>query len=202
MKNILQNSILPFALFAGALTLLGCDQVSNPNSDTEQKVVDADTSIQVSTESAQQAPELKSGNMFYIVRDVADVQLKAGDYLEKIKQTQNEVQTAISNKNTEQLQASANLLKEELISFNQTLASLNLKSQEIDDIRQKIMQSNQQVLSSSLMNGNIDLSKVDFKKIEQQMGNVQSEMIKLAGMLLENNAKTSTENTPQTTTES
>lgn len=202
MKNILQNSILPFALFAGALTLLGCDQVSNLNSDTKQKAVEADTSIQVSTESAQQAPELKSGNMFYIVRDVADVQLKAGDYLEKIKQTQNDVQTAISNKNTEQLQASANLLKDELIGFNQTLASLNLKSQEIDDIRQKIMQSNQQVLSSSLMNGNIDLSKVDFKKIEQQMGNVQSEMIKLAGMLLENNAKTSTENTPQTTTES
>lgn len=202
MKNILQNSILPFALFAGALALLGCDQISTPNSAAEQNPTESDSHLELNTDSNQSTPQLKSGNMFYIVRDVADVQLKAGDYLEKIKQTQNDLQTAISDKNTEQLKASADVLKDELTGFNQTLESLNLKSQEIDDIRQKIMQSNQQVLSSSFMNGDVDLSKIDLKKIEQQMGNVQSEMIKLAGMLLENNAPSNTGNSNQASTES
>ena len=202
MKNILQNSILPFALFAGALALLGCDQISTPNSAAEQNPTESDSHLKLNTDANQSTPQLKSGNMFYIVRDVADVQLKAGDYLEKIKQTQNDLQTAISDKNTEQLKASADVLKDELTGFNQTLKSLNLKSQEIDDIRQKIMQSNQQVLSSSFMNGDVDLSKIDLKKIEQQMGNVQSEMIKLAGMLLENNAPPNTGNSNQASTES
>ena len=61
---------------------------------------------------------------------------------------------------------------------------MNLKSQEIDSIRQNILHANQQVLATPLLNGNIDLNQLDFKKIEQQMGSIQTEMIKLAGMMI------------------
>ncbi|ANF82813.1 hypothetical protein A3K93_11875 [Acinetobacter sp. NCu2D-2] len=196
MKNILQNSVLPFALFAGALALFGCDQSSNPMSESVNAEPETRTQVQTADESVsstQNSATLKSGNMFYIVRDVADVQSQAGEYLEKIQQLQTDVQTAVDHKDTAQLQTTVTNLKTELTEFNDILNKLNLKSQEIDQIRQKIIQSNQQVLSSSLMNGDIDLSKVDVKKIEQQMGNIQSEMIKLGGLLLENGAKSSTD---------
>ena len=122
--------------------------------------------------------------MFYIVRDVADMQLKAGDYVAQLKQTQNELQTAINDKDQQQLQATAKTLQQQLTGFNQALTSLNLKSQEIDSIRQNILHANQQVLATPLLNGNIDLNQLDFKKIEQQMGSIQTEIIKLAGMMI------------------
>jgi len=36
------------------------------------------------------------------------------------------------------------------------------------------------------LNGQVDFSQVDLKKIESQMVNVQAEMIKLAGLLIQN----------------
>ena len=33
-------------------------------------------------------------------------------------------------------------------------------------------------------NGDMDISKVDFKKIEQQMNNIQKDMLKLAAMMI------------------
>lgn len=185
MKNIFQNSILPFALFTGALVLFGCDQIPSSSSDS---TTTPDAHVESSAELNENKTVLKSGNMFYIVRDVADVQLQSGEYIDKIKQTQSELQSALDSKNTQQLQMAADHLKTELTEFNQSLKNLSLKSQEIDDIRQQMMQSNQQILNSSFMKGDIDLSKVDLQKIEQQMGNVQSEMIKLAAMLLDQNS--------------
>lgn len=188
MKNILQNSVLPFALFAGALALLGCDQIATPES--HSKTPETQTAIETTAQSQQQATELKSGNMFYIIRDVADFQLKTGDYVEQLKQTQIELQNAVNAQDTTELKQTATTLQTQLNGFNQALTDLNLKSQEIDQIRAKIMTANEKVLASPFLNGDVDLSKIDFKKIEQQMGNVQSEMLKLASMLLENAGNT------------
>ncbi|KGT46913.1 hypothetical protein [Acinetobacter sp. HR7] len=186
-KQILQNSVVPFALFAGAMALLGCDQESAPASHVEKPVqqetaeqVEQSDSAEVQTSSAN----LKSGNMFYIVRDVADMQLKAGDYVEQLKQTQTDLETAIDSKDTAQLQTAATQLQQQLTGFNQALSSLNLKSQEVDQVRSNIMNANQQALASPFLNGDVDLSKVDFKKLEQQIGNVQMEMLKLAAMMI------------------
>ncbi len=190
LKQIFQNSVLPFALFAGALSLLGCDEVSAPVSHTEKPVqqdveteqVEQQETAEVRTSSAN----LKSGNMFYIVRDVADFQLKAGEYVEQLKQTQTELATAVDSKDTAQLQAAATQLQQQLTGFNQTLGNLNLKSQEVDQVRSNIMSANQQALASPFLNGQMDFSQVDLKKIESQMVNVQAEMVKLAGLLIQN----------------
>lgn len=183
MKKFIQKAVLPFAIFSTGILLSGCEQASEPQSDDIQTTQSADIALNQPTETTATA-DLKSGNMFYMVRDVADMQLKAGDYVAQLKQTQNELQTAINDKDQQQLQATAKTLQQQLTGFNQALTSLNLKSQEIDSIRQNILHANQQVLATPLLNGNIDLNQLDFKKIEQQMGSIQTEMIKLAGMMI------------------
>lgn len=188
MKKFIQNVVSPFVMFSAGILLIGCEQANSPDSTEDQTSQSSEVSEQVSesaTDSAETSKaELKSGNMFYIVRDVADMQLKAGDYVEQLKQTQTDLETAINDKDHQQLQSTANTLKQQLTGFNQALTGLNLKSQEIDSIRQNIMQANQQVLATPLLNGDVDLSQVDFKKIEKQMGSIQMEMIKLAGMMI------------------
>lgn len=183
MKKFIQKAVLPFVIFSTGILLSGCEQASEPQSDDIQTKQSTDVTLNQPTETTATA-DLKSGNMFYMVRDVADMQLKAGDYVAQLKQTQNELQTAINDKDQQQLQATAKTLQQQLTGFNQALTSLNLKSQEIDSIRQNILHANQQVLATPLLNGNIDLNQLDFKKIEQQMGSIQTEMIKLAGMMI------------------
>ena len=183
MKKFIQKAVLPFAILSTGILLSGCEQASEPQSDDIQTTQSAAVALNQPTETTDTA-DLKSGNMFYMVRDVADMQLKAGDYVAQLKQTQNELQTAINDKDQQQLQATAKTLQQQLTGFNQALTSLNLKSQEIDSIRQNILHANQQVLATPFLNGNIDLNQLDFKKIEQQMGSIQTEMIKLAGMMI------------------
>lgn len=183
MKKFIQKAVLPFAILSTGILLSGCEQASEPQSDDIQTTQSADVALNQPTETTATA-DLKSGNRFYMVRDVADMQLKAGDYVAQLKQTQNELQTAINDKDQQQLQATAKTLQQQLTGFNQALTSLNLKSQEIDSIRQNILHANQQVLATPFLNGNIDLNQVDFKKIEQQMGSIQTEMIKLAGLMI------------------
>ena len=199
MSKILANAVLPFALFSSGILLMGCDQaVEAPAEQADTTTSDLEPASQQQSSTAQ--TELKSGNMFYMVRDVADLQLKAGSYVEQLKQTQTELQTAVEAKDTQQLQSTATQLQQQLSSFNQVLGNLNLKSQEIDQIRDNIMTANQQVLASPLLNGQVDFSQVNLKKIESQMVNVQSEMIKLAGLLIQNPDQESENNTDQDNT--
>ncbi|WP_455596029.1 hypothetical protein [Acinetobacter pecorum] len=185
MSKILANAVLPFALFSSGILLMGCEQaVETPTEQADTTTLDLEPASQ--QQGSATPTELKSGNMFYMVRDVADLQLKAGSYVEQLKQTQTELQTAVEAKDTQQLQSTATQLQQQLSSFNQVLGNLNLKSQEIDQIRNNMMSANQQVLASPLLNGQVDFSQVDLKKIESQMVNVQAEMVKLAGLLIQN----------------
>ena len=194
MKNVSSKTLLPFALLSSALLLSACDQMNMPQTQTTDQ--DDSSTKSNSTANTTNTP-LSSGNMFYIVRDVADLQLKAGQYVEQLNQTKSELQTAVDAQDPQQLQIAATQLQQQLQGFNQTLSSLDLKTQEIDTIRQNLLAANQQVLASPFLNGQVDLSKVDFKKLEQQMGSIQAEMLKLAGMILqgESNQPTETTNT-------
>ncbi len=194
MKNVSSKTLLPFALLSSALLLSACDQMNTPQTQTTNQ--DDSSASSNSNTNPTNAP-LSSGNMFYIVRDVADLQLKAGQYVEQLNQTKSELQTAVDVQDPQQLQIAATQLQQQLQGFNQTLSSLDLKTQEIDTIRQNLLAANQQVLASPFLNGQVDLSKVDFKKLEQQMGSIQAEMLKLAGMILqgESNQPTETTNT-------
>ena len=179
---------------------MGCEQaVEAPVEQVENRSSELESAQQPQTGTTAQT-ELRSGNMFYMIRDVADLQLKAGSYVEQLKQTQTELQTAVETKDTQQLQSTATQLQQQLNSFNQVLGNLNLKSQEIDQIRSNIMNANQQVLASPLLNGEMDFSQIDLKKIESQMVNVQAEMVKLAGLLIQNPEQKSDSQTEQENT--
>ncbi|MEJ5038693.1 hypothetical protein WH285_17310 [Acinetobacter johnsonii] len=195
MKKLLQNLVLPFALFSSGILLIGCEQATEPN----QQDIQTESSEQqqsANTQSPDKA-ELKSGNMLYIVRDVADMQLKAGEYVTQLQETQSDLQAAIEQHDQQQLQEAATALQQQLTGFNNALNGLNLKTQEINDIREKLLSANQQVLASPFLNGQVDFSQVDFKKMQQQMGTIQSEMLKLASMMIPQQAENDSSNTNQ-----
>ena len=195
MKKLLQNLVLPFALFSSGILLIGCEQATEPN----QQDIQTESSEQNQSASTQNPDkaELKSGNMLYIVRDVADMQLKAGEYATQLQETQSDLQAAIEQHDQQQLQEAATALQQQLTGFNNALNGLNLKTQEINDIREKLLSANQQVLASPFLNGQVDFSQVDFKKMQQQMGTIQSEMLKLASMMIPQQAENDSSNTNQ-----
>ncbi|RZG45389.1 hypothetical protein [Acinetobacter wuhouensis] len=197
MKKLLQGAVLPFIIFTSGVLLLGCNQpieqsrqhddsqiesAQNNHSQNEQSQDLASTDHDQATH--KNTADLKQGNMLYIARDVADMQLKTGNYVEKLQQAQTELQQAIESKDHLQLQQTVKDLTRQLQGFNTALISLDLKTQEIDNIRQQVLSANKQVLNSSLLNGDLDISKVDFNKIEKQMDLIQTDMMKLAGMVL------------------
>ena len=177
MKNFLQAKLLPLSALTAILFLSACDSSSNKTEEAETSDQAAVTQTEKQSgeadnqerESSNQA-DLKSGNFFYIARDVADVQLKAGDYIAQLQQSQENLQQALDTKDIQQLESTVTALKSQLTGFNQALDQLNLKSSEIDNIRQNIQTANEQALKSPLLNGQVDFSQVDFNKIEQQLG--------------------------------
>ena len=188
MKKIVQGALLPFVIFTSGLLLLGCEpspeQSSSQNSTAEVSVDQGRSNNANLAENEQTQSSLKSGNIFYIARDVADVQLKTGDYVEKVTQAQADLQNAIESKDQSALQETVKNLSQQLQAFNTALISLDLKTQEIDNIRQHVLKTNKELLNSALLNGNIDVSKINIKQFEQQVGTIQTEMLKLAGMLI------------------
>lgn len=190
MKNFIQSKSLPLSALCALLFLSACDaSTSNSNEASSEEKQQKVESVQSSPETANDTTEtdkadLKSGNFFYIARDVADVQLKAGDYISQLQQSQSNLQQALEAKDIQQLESTVTALKTQLTGFNTALDQLNLKSTEINDIRENIMNANTQALKLPLLNGEVDFSQVDFKKIEQQLGSVQGEMLKLAALLI------------------
>lgn len=197
MKKFIQNALAPIVILSAGLLLIACEPMPESSAEEMQTTESDDVLIKASNDTAKtSSADVKSGNMFYIVRDVADMQLKAGEYVNQLKNTQTDLQSAINDKDQQQLQATAHTLQQQLTDFNQALRGLNLKSQEIDSIRQEIMRSNQQVLATPLLNGAVDFSQVDFKKIERQMSNIQMEMLKLASMMIPQSQNTADDDAP------
>lgn len=197
MKKFIQNALAPIVILSAGLLLIACEPMPESAVEEMQTTESDDVLIKASNDTAKtSSADVKSGNMFYIVRDVADMQLKAGEYVNQLKNTQTDLQSAINDKDQQQLQATAHTLQQQLTDFNQALRGLNLKSQEIDSIRQEIMRSNQQVLATPLLNGAVDFSQVDFKKIERQMSNIQMEMLKLASMMIPQSQNTADDDAP------
>ena len=122
-----------------------------------------------------------------MVRDAANLQLKAGDYVEQLKDTQLDVEQAIQDKNQNELKTTVSTLKQQLQGLNQALLTLDIKSQEIENIRQSLLHANQQALSMPLLNGKLD--QINFDQIEKQLNTIQMDMVKLAAMIMAGDEK-------------
>lgn len=178
-----------------AFSLTGCDQApqqdrTNIQSEqaTEQNIIDEI----MQSSSAQDTQNLSKGNMLNIARDIAKLQLETDDYIALLKQSQNSLEQAIQNKNVQQLKATTGDLNQELHGLHDTLLSLNLKSNEIDQIRQNLLVANQQLLNMPLLHGQFDLAKINFEQIEKQLNTIQMDMVKLASLVL--NSTNNTQN--------
>lgn len=210
MKKLIQSALIPFSLFASVMLIVGCDPSMKSASEHDQD--QAEVTMQESSEQAHKEnnnnndsssndiesnndqAELKSGNFFYIAGDVALMQSKTGRYVSELQKTQEQFQQALESKNTAQLESTANDLYSQLSGFNQALNGLDLKTQEIDQIRQNLMNANKEALKSPYLNGEIDISKIDVAKVQQQMTSIQSEMLKLAAMILAPEEKNDSQN--------
>ena len=72
MKKVIQGALLPFVIFSAGVLLIGCEQNQLPETTSDK----GETEQSLDVSSNNEAPEnLKSGNMLYIVRDVADMQM-------------------------------------------------------------------------------------------------------------------------------
>lgn len=190
MKKVLQGAFLPFVIFASGMLLLGCDQARDHATEQENTEISEQASDQaIERQESDIAPsktELKSGNI-YMVRDAANLQLKAGDYVEQLKDTQLDVEQAIQDKNQSELKTTISTLKQQLQGLNQALLTLDIKSQEIENIRQSLLHANQQALSMPLLNGKLD--QINFDQIEKQLNTIQMDMVKLAAMIMAGDEK-------------
>ncbi|WP_278396395.1 hypothetical protein [Acinetobacter venetianus] len=178
-----------------AFSLTGCDQApqeDHTNIQSEQATEQNMSDEIIQSSSAQGTQNLSKGNMLNIARDIAKLQLETDDYIALLKQSQNSLEQAIQNKNVQQLKATTGDLNQELHGLHNTLLSLNLKSNEIDQIRQNLLVANQQLLNMPLLHGQFDLAKINFEQIEKQLNTIQMDMVKLASLVL--NSTNSTQN--------
>jgi hypothetical protein len=186
------TAILTTSTLAAALALAGCDQTPQDNEQAEQ-TTEPKQSITVAQDqerditTAQQSQNLSRGNMLNIARDIAKLQIETDDYVTLLKQSQSNLEQAIQDKNVQKLQSTTGELNQELHNLHDALLSLNLKSNEVDQIRQSLLSANQQLLNMPLLHGQTDLSKIDFAKIEKQFNTIQMDMVKLATLVLGNN---------------
>ncbi|MFM6904986.1 MAG: hypothetical protein ACKOUU_02815 [Acinetobacter tjernbergiae] len=195
MEHFSIKAILSVTTLITTLTLVGCNHPLQENGYSEQTTEFEQSTLTATNNNAdienitlQDPQDLSSGNMLNIARDIAKLQLETDDYAALLKQSQNSLEQAIQNKNTHQLQHAAGDLKQELHGLHDTLLSLNLKSHEVDQIRQSLLSANQQLLTMPLLHGQTDLSKLDFNKIEKQFNTIQMDMVKIASLVLDNSA--------------
>ena len=176
-----------------AFALTGCDQApqeDHKNIQSEQATEQNMSDEIIQSSSAQDTQNLSKGNMLNIARDIAKLQLETDDYIALLKQSQNSLEQAIQNKNVQQLKATSGDLNQELHGLHDTLLSLNLKSNEIDQIRQNLLVANQQLLNMPLLHGQFDLAKINFEQIEKQLNTIQMDMVKLASLVLKSTNST------------
>ncbi|ENU31853.1 hypothetical protein F991_00167 [Acinetobacter sp. CIP-A165] len=193
MKNLAIKAIFSATVVVTAFAFVGCDQVPQENHQVAEPNTEFDSNISTddaNTTTPQDIQKLSSGNLFNMVRDVAQLQLKTDDYTALLKSSQNQLEQAIQEKNTQQLQNATTDLKQNLHALHDTLQALQLKSHEVDQIRQSLLNANQQLLKMPLLHGQLDISQLDLEKIEQQFNRIQMDMLKLATLIL---GKTDTE---------
>ena len=187
------KALLSSITLLSAFALTGCDQApqeDHTNIQSEQATEQNMSDEIIQSSSAQDTQNLSRGDMLNIARDIAKLQLETDDYIALLKQSQNSLEQAIQNKNVQQLKATTGDLNQELHGLHDTLLSLNLKSNEIDQIRQNLLVANQKLLNMPLLHGQFDLAKINFEQIEKQLNTIQMDMVKLASLVLKSTNST------------
>lgn len=179
---------LPILLLSNIVLLSACEEANQIQQAAQQVAQTANqinNTVQHVNEQVQKGPEyLEAANLVYIVADIANLQNQANQYLNAIQETKYLLETAVDQQNAQQLALGIQQIDQQLNELNQVLDALNLKSQEVDEIRHNMIAANQIILASALLKEEVNIQNIDFSALDKQMQNVENEMLKLASMLI------------------
>lgn len=175
MKHLVLPRQIPLLLFVFTLGLAGCSSPSDESKAEQQ------------TSNTTESQETKSGNMLYIVSDVAALKSNTSSYFDKIKQDQESLQQALQDNKPTVVSNSLSALKQQFTTMNQDLEKLKLKSKEVDQVRLQMISANKQLLESSIFNGEMDLSEENLDQLQQQLNSLQNNILELGTLLIPKN---------------
>lgn len=171
-------------LYSSAIFLAGCEQASDLDSSEKNQTEVREQSDDVLASASSAESKTPQSNWFYVIRDIADLQLKVGEDIQKLQQTQTQLENALAQRDTDTLQQTVETFKTQLTTFNNGLHELKLKSPEIENLRQKLIATNQQILDSDVLQHQLNLKKEDIVALQKQLSNLHTDILKLAAMLL------------------
>lgn len=180
--------ILPITLISSSFLFSACqeasqlqdaaNQVAQAAEQVNEKVQDVNNQVQQETEA------LKSGNILPFMKDINALKSQVDSHFTEIQDSKAMLEQALNNQDSVQFAESIQQLNDQINDLNGVLADLDLQSQDVDQIRDKILQANEKVLASPLLQGKLELQQVDVSSLEKQFGSVETEMLKLAQMLI------------------
>lgn len=182
MQKRVRQHMTACAVIAISLSLWAC----SPSPDEETAAVDqaSESNNERSSSSETTLRGFESGNMLYMVRDVAMMQQSSSNYIQQLKQSQNDLEQALDSTDSADLKQSVDQIKSQLKALNHSLQGLKLKSQEVESIRRQILELNQQALKTPLMNGAVELNRENIEKIQTQLDTIQFDMLQLATLII------------------
>lgn len=184
MLPFLSRTGLIVLLYSSTIFLAGCEQASELDSSEKNQTEAHQQSDDVLASASSAESKTPQSNWFYLIRDIADLQLKVGEDIQKLQQTQAQLENALAQPDTDRLQQIVETFKTQLTTFNRGLHELKLKSPEIENLRQKLIATNQQILDSDVLQHQLNLKKEDIAALQKQLSNLHTDILKLASILL------------------
>ncbi|WP_288382928.1 hypothetical protein [uncultured Acinetobacter sp.] len=180
-----------------SILFVGCDQQPDAESTArEQSMTSANQDNmpidnQGSDDALNNEERSSTTNLFYLLRDAADLQLKVGQAMQKLQATQSQLETALQEQDPQAAQQTLSHFKTQLTQFNDNLNQLQLKSPEVEKLRQQLINTNEQLLQSDLFQQTLNWKKQDIVAIQHQLNTLQTEMLKLAALIVNPNSTAS-----------
>ncbi len=180
-----------------SILFVGCDQPPDAESTARERSMTSANQDnmpidnQGSDDALNNEERSSTTNLFYLLRDAADLQLKVGQDMQKLQATQSQLETALQEQDPQAAQQTLSHFKTQLTQFNDNLNQLQLKSPEVEKLRQQLINTNEQLLQSDLFQQTLNWKKQDIVAIQHQLNTLQTEMLKLAALIVNPNSTAS-----------
>ena len=188
-----RQAILPVFLFSSAVLALGCQPVTTPEEDTTPKEETITEHESVDDQVMQSKAPPVAGNVFYMMRDVAEVQLKVGDNISSLQQQSEAFSDALNSQNLTVAQTQRNELASQLRTLHNNLTQIELRSQEVSQLRDHMLKTTDDLLASKWLNSAITLNEKDLKQLQAELLQIQNNMLNIARLVMQDTSKAQVE---------